>query len=771
MHRFEASELVSVAGSLLVLAAGVVSAQAGAVLSQMKIAEGLAGFAGTLNRFDEFGGGIAPLGDLDGDGVADLAVGAIGDFASVGKGAVWILFLNADGTIASEQKIGEASGGFGGNLDDEDHFGASIAALGDLDGDGVDDLAVGAPGDDAGGSSQGAIWILFMNADGTVASERKIAEGVGGFGGVLDANDAFGASVAALGDFDGDGIEDVAVGALGDDDDETASRPNRGALWLLSLNADGTVASERKISATAGGFGGFLVEGGSFGSSVAALGDLDGDGVGDLAVGADGVLASSDTGSVWILFLNADGTVAAQQKIDELEGGFGGSLSIGNRFGSSLAALADLDGDDVVDLAVGADGDSSGDNAGACWILFLDADGTVAHERKIGEGLGGFGGALDRDDRFGSGVAALGDHDHDGKADLAVGARLDDTGGTDQGAVWILFLEGLGPCVTLDFDTEDDLATPLVNGAHVNVEFGTAVTISGAGANAGVGVFDSRPTGPNAAGADPDLLVNSGNVLVLQSENAPPDGNDVFPVPESDDDGGTLSFSFPAPVGARSLRLIGIGENDGTSQVILEDSSALLRTYTVPADWTGERTLVQPGQRTLDLVTLAPQPGFDSVATASEDPGFDVDAVVRIDVVLAGSGAVDDVTWCRAALTHSSVVGRNGTGVNPLLLTNAATPVMGGTWASFLDCSGHGIGLAHLIVKTQPATIPTAFGEILVSGVQLLRRIRPHQGSAISFTQSIPPDLGLVGLAASVQGICTGDTTSLSNALDLVLGF
>jgi len=83
----------------------------------------------------------------------------------------------------------------------------------------------------------------------------------------------------------------------------------------------------------------------------------------------------------------------------------------------------------------------------------------------------------------------------------------------------------------------------------------------------------------------------------------------------------------------------------------------------------------------------------------------------------------------------------------------------------------HGIGLAHLIVKTQPATIPTAFGEILVSGVQLLRRIRPHQGSAISFTQSIPPDLGLVGLAASVQGICTGDTTSLSNALDLVLGF
>jgi len=78
-------------------------------------------------------------------------------------------------------KIGFKTGGFAGELDDDDNFGQSIASMGDIDGDGIQDLAVGAPGDDDGGGQRGAVWILFMNADGTVRSHQKISETEGGF--------------------------------------------------------------------------------------------------------------------------------------------------------------------------------------------------------------------------------------------------------------------------------------------------------------------------------------------------------------------------------------------------------------------------------------------------------------------------------------------------------------------------------------------------------------------------------------------------------------
>jgi hypothetical protein len=273
----------------------------GSVKSHQKISSTKGGFTGILDNEDRFGYSVASLGDLDGDTVADLAVGATwDDDGGYDRGAVWILFLNGDGTVKSHQKISSSEGGFTGVLDSGDHFGCSVASLGDLDGDTVADMAVGAEKDDDGGTDCGALWMLFLNTDGTVKSHQKISNSAGGFIGILDNGDRFGCSVASPGDFDDDTVADIAVGAREDDD----GGAGRGALWILFLNTDGTVKDHQKVSNGAGGFTGILDNDDHFGCSVASLGDLDGDFVPDLAVGAteddDG---NYDCGAVWLLFL------------------------------------------------------------------------------------------------------------------------------------------------------------------------------------------------------------------------------------------------------------------------------------------------------------------------------------------------------------------------------------------------------------------------------------------------------------------------------------
>ena len=173
-----------------------------------------------MDNSDFFGISISALGDLDGDGVGDLAVGARNDddgssFPGADRGAVWVLFLNADGTVRSQQKISATQGGFAGELDDNDFFGISISTLGDLDGDGVNDLAVGALGDDDTLDARGAVWVLFLHTDGTVKSHQKISATQGGFTGALDGFEAFGSSVTSLGDLDAGPLRVTLRGATG----------------------------------------------------------------------------------------------------------------------------------------------------------------------------------------------------------------------------------------------------------------------------------------------------------------------------------------------------------------------------------------------------------------------------------------------------------------------------------------------------------------------------------------------------------------------------
>ena len=296
--------------------------------------------AQTLDKFnleekEQFGYTISSIGDLNGDGVNDIAVGAPYDNQNGEPiGAVYILFLNSDGTVKSSQEISNSHGNLQTTIEEGDRFGISVSKIGDLNGDGVNDIVVGAMGDDDGGSTHGAVYILFLNSDGTVKSEQKISSTEGNFSGELDEGDLFGYGVNLIGDLNGDGVNDIVVGAYGDDDSKLYVPPSlggegsssKGAVYILFLNSDGTVKFEQKISEKYGDFNrqlnDILQQNDVFGFSVSKIEDLNGDGVNDIAVGApytDTNEELQDTGAIHILFLNSDGTVKSNNIFPKIQ--------------------------------------------------------------------------------------------------------------------------------------------------------------------------------------------------------------------------------------------------------------------------------------------------------------------------------------------------------------------------------------------------------------------------------------------------------------------
>ena len=154
----------------------------------------------------------------------------------------------ADGDVTSTVEINSSTTN-GPTLTNSDQFGMSVANIGDLDGDGVNDLAVGANGDDDGGANRGAVHIIFMNTDGSVDSTVEINDSTTN-GPTLTNGDAFGMSIANIGDLDGDGVNDLAVGANLDDD----GGDDRGAVHIMYMV--GTLPSSSSTSTTSSGGGG-----------------------------------------------------------------------------------------------------------------------------------------------------------------------------------------------------------------------------------------------------------------------------------------------------------------------------------------------------------------------------------------------------------------------------------------------------------------------------------------------------------------------------------
>ncbi len=429
--------------ALLASAVGTTTAAAQAVttVQSEKISAELASLASELETGDSFGTSMVDIGDVDGDGSRELAVGTQGDDDAVSNGgAVWILSVDHTNQLVAQEKISSTAGNFDELLNIDDGFGRSVAWLGTLGGPTALEnvLTVGAAARDQGGLDRGSVFVLQLDpvtAD-VIQPEIEIAHGLGGFSGSLVNAERFGNGMAAVGDIDGDGVQDLAVGAPG--------HPGGGAIWMLFLNSDSTVKDHELISSTEGGLSaisGCAISGGEeFGNAVANIGDVDEDGVSDLAVGALGDSA------VYVLLLNdiAGGGSPLVKDCERIPNPDGNPS---DEFGHSVSGVGDLDGDGIVDIAVGAQEDEDGGFIrGAVWLFYLNNDGSVDVAQKLSDDGDGLfpDGELDDNDNFATALEVLRDPSTGERNGLIVSAIGDDDGVVNSGAVYLVTFCGDG---------------------------------------------------------------------------------------------------------------------------------------------------------------------------------------------------------------------------------------------------------------------------------------------------------------------------------------
>lgn len=330
-----------------------------------------------MTASDQMGLSIS-AGDVNGDGFADVIIGARyadpGARASAGK--VFVVFGADD--LASTVAVSGLDGANGfvlEGIDASDFAGVSVSFAGDMNGDGIGDLIVGATGGDAGGSASGEVYVVFGKQSGFAASTVLSAlNGTTGFridGGA--AGDVFGASVSAAGDVNGDGFADVIVGAnLAD----PAAGLSAGRAYVIYGKA--SFASSFSINSL-DGTNGFRINGiaagNEAGGRVSAAGDTNGDGFDDLLVAAGEATANglADAGQVYLVF--GGGSLGTDINLSSFVGITFNGVDAGDKAGvGSVSSAGDINGDGFADIMIGAhlaDSNGAGSTyAGATYVVY-----------------------------------------------------------------------------------------------------------------------------------------------------------------------------------------------------------------------------------------------------------------------------------------------------------------------------------------------------------------------------------------------------------------
>ncbi len=381
-------------------------------------------FAGE-NAGDYAGYWVSSAGDIDGDGLADVLVGAYdNDEGGASAGAAYLILGKNLGkhrrknlSQADYKFVGEAGG---------DWAGIQVSSAGDVDGDGLDDLLIGAYGAKDKGPKTGTVYLILgksLGAAKTVDLSQADYKFIG-----ENADDYAGYAVSMAGDVDGDKLGDFIIGASGQD----STGKNAGAVYIIlgsSLGAKkvrSLLRADYKFTGEqAGDWAGYLISGG---------GDVDGDGLGDIIIGANGNEGGKEAHASYVVLgksLGAKG-VYSLAKVDY--------KLIGEErydYASQVSLSGDVDGDGLDDLLIGAAGNDSGGSAsGAAYVVLGKSlrktsliDLSQADYKFIGEKKG---------DNAGAHVAHAGDIDGDGCDDLLIGALRYQGRHKLEGAVYVI---------------------------------------------------------------------------------------------------------------------------------------------------------------------------------------------------------------------------------------------------------------------------------------------------------------------------------------------
>ncbi len=484
---------------------------------------------------------VSRAGDVNGDGYDDIVVAAPqSDVLGNNSGRAYVLFGQSNSYPTSYELLGldGSNDGFVINGIGASHYaGRSIAGGGDINGDGLADIVVGTPNTDENGVASGSAYVVFGKDNQDYVLLSNVKENQGGFtmygGGIVHLA---GASVAIAGDVNGDGFDDILVGAPGAPVDGNLAA---GRAYVVFGKQDPTTLGLNHVEAGIGGFAMFG-EGENFltGESVSPAGDVNNDGLADIVIGAANAGGGEHHGGrAYVVFGKQDTTPV---QLSDIVDGVGGFVIEGeedaDRAGRAVAAGGDINGDSFDDILVGAfRHDVNGDSSGRAYIVFGKPDTAAVDLKELLAQQQGISidGAYPRD-YAGFSMAGAGDINGDGFDDVIVGAYgASANAQPDAGRAYIIYGRPESQSLTLaqvanpiDPDVNDGVVVLGQNeGAY------TGFSVSMAGDFNGDGFEDiligAHLDGPNGPTSGRGYLIHGGNfthdVDVLGS-----DGPDVL---------------------------------------------------------------------------------------------------------------------------------------------------------------------------------------------------------------------------------------------------
>lgn len=377
---------------------------------------------------DRAGIAVAGGGDVNGDGLADVLVGASGaDFnGRADSGSAYVVYGKAGTSAVDLASLGSQGYRVDGRVANG-HAGTSVAGAGDVNGDGRADAVVGAPFDDSGAPTRmdaGTTFVVFGLASPAGIDLNSLGAGGYRIDGAT-AEDLAGISVGNAGDANGDGKPDAIVGASGLD---PSARSLAGGAYVVFGKASTTTVDLASL-----GTGGYRVDGAAAGAraggAVAGAGDVNGDGRDDVVIGAvaAGNNGRTDSGSAYIVFGQTATSTIDLASLGSLGFRIDGAAASDNA-GAAVAGAGDVNGDNRRDLLVGASGaDNNGrPNSGSAYLVHGQASTSTIDLQSLSTAQGFRIDGAAGGDELGIAVAGAGDGNGDGRNDQLVGARSAD---------------------------------------------------------------------------------------------------------------------------------------------------------------------------------------------------------------------------------------------------------------------------------------------------------------------------------------------------------